>query len=45
MGTVVRLLGHSNLTAKKQLILVADIETEDACVFEEERALLRNEDF
>src|SRR6267154_3819633 len=36
---------NSNLTAKKQLILVADIETEDACVFEEERALLRNEDF
>src|SRR5205809_1085327 len=35
---------NSNLTAKKQLILIADIEIEDPCVFEEELALLRNED-
>ena len=36
---------NSNLTAKKQLILIADIEIEDPCVFEEELALLWNEDF
>ncbi len=36
---------NSNLTAKEQLILVANIETEDACVFEEKLALLRNKDF
>src|ERR1700694_3134495 len=36
---------NSNLTAKEQLILVADIEIEDPCVVEEELALLRNEDF
>ena len=36
---------NPNLAAKEQLILVADIEIEDPCVFEEELALLRNEDF
>src|SRR2546422_4045465 len=36
---------NSNLTAKEQLILVTDIEVEDARIFEEELALLRNEDF
>src|SRR6266566_7655926 len=36
---------YSNLTAKEQLIRIADIEIEDPCVFEEELALLRNEDF
>src|SRR5229473_2803901 len=36
---------NSNLTAKEQLILIADIEIEYPCVFEEELALLRNEDF
>src|SRR5437879_965660 len=36
---------NSNLTAKEQLILVADVEVEDPCVFEEELTLLRNEHF
>ncbi len=34
-----------DLATKEQLILVADIEIEDPSVFEEELALLRNEDF
>src|SRR5229473_1416936 len=36
---------NSNLTAKEQLVLVADVEIEDAGIFEEKLALLRNEDF
>ena len=36
---------NSNLTAKEQLILVSNIKIEDPCVFEEELALLWNEDF
>src|SRR5207249_7444813 len=35
---------NSNLTAKEQLILVANVEAEYPCVFEEELALLRTED-
>src|SRR5260370_12032837 len=33
----------SDLTAEEQLILVADVEVEDPCVFEEELTFLRNE--
>src|SRR6266481_8842333 len=36
---------NPNLAAKEQLILIAHIEIEDPCVFEEELTFLWNEDF